>query len=558
MSFSELFGGNAIYPSDPTFLSRTLTADLPFQWPLEQNMGGVEVLASEIELTPNAAGHSVLLPDATQGSTGYTTTFFNAGADSFTIKDSVGGTLGVVASGEAWTVWLRDNSTVAGLWRVFQMGAGTSAANAADLAGAGLIAISTTLNAEMEIVNKSVNYAIVDGDRAVGLRWTGGVGTFTLPDPATVGAGWLVPIKNSGSGLLTINPHGGETIDDASSLQLILEDSAWLVTDGVDWFTFGFGQSTNSVFDFLSMSVAGTGDLVLAGSQLNRISYEFTGVLTGNRNIIVPATVQQYWVDNETTGAFTLTVKAAGGDPGVTVPQGTRIILYCNGTNVVNAETNTASLPAVVQGDLLYGTAPGILSALAKNASASRYLSNTGGSNNPAWAQINLANGVTGVLPAANGGSTFSAATVFKMLDQSLSDAVSTLITWDLETLDVGGWHDNAVNNTRLTVPAGVNYARFTAVVTVGDIAAANTPYFILAVIQANGSQVFPGIAHLNVPNLTGLGVPNAVMTMNLDTGWLAVTPGDYFEVSCSINGSGAGGIVEGSPQCNFTAEGHA
>ena len=57
------------------------------------------------------------------------------------------------------------------------------------------------------------------------------------------------------------------------------------------------------------------------------------------------------------------------------------------------------------QGDVLYGSAADTLSALTKNTSATRYLSNTGASNNPAWAQIDLTNGVTGTLPAGNGGT---------------------------------------------------------------------------------------------------------------------------------------------------------
>ena len=59
----------------------------------------------------------------------------------------------------------------------------------------------------------------------------------------------------------------------------------------------------------------------------------------------------------------------------------------------------------VAQGDLLFGSAADTLSALAKNTTASRYLSNTGTSNNPAWAQVNLTNGVTGALPVTNGGN---------------------------------------------------------------------------------------------------------------------------------------------------------
>jgi hypothetical protein len=59
-------------------------------------------------------------------------------------------------------------------------------------------------------------------------------------------------------------------------------------------------------------------------------------------------------------------------------------------------------LPTATQGDLIYGSAANTYSALAKDTNATRYLSNTGGSNNPAWAQVNLANGVTGNLPVTN------------------------------------------------------------------------------------------------------------------------------------------------------------
>jgi len=66
---------------------------------------------------------------------------------------------------------------------------------------------------------------------------------------------------------------------------------------------------------------------------------------------------------------------------------------------------STATYPATtLQGDILYSSADNTIIVLAKDANATRYLSNTGVSNNPAWAQVNLTNGVTGVLQAANGG----------------------------------------------------------------------------------------------------------------------------------------------------------
>lgn len=57
---------------------------------------------------------------------------------------------------------------------------------------------------------------------------------------------------------------------------------------------------------------------------------------------------------------------------------------------------------AVAQGDLLYGSATNIWTRLSKSTGGTRYLSNTGASNNPAWAQVDLSNGVTGTLNDAS------------------------------------------------------------------------------------------------------------------------------------------------------------
>ena len=49
------------------------------------------------------------------------------------------------------------------------------------------------------------------------------------------------------------------------------------------------------------------------------------------------------------------------------------------------------SLPVVSQGDLWFGSAAGTISALAKSASASQFVKNSGTANNPAWAQPAIA-----------------------------------------------------------------------------------------------------------------------------------------------------------------------
>jgi hypothetical protein len=362
-TFTNVFGGNVILPSQVSLLQLAMTADVQLQWPIEQATS-TNVVAAIIEVTASAGGLSVIFPDATQGSLGYPVVFNNVGSNTFSVKSSTGSTLMTVASGLSWFIYLEDNSTAGGTWQLFQMGAGTSSANAGALAGAGLKAVTTTLNEAMLPSAKSTDYTIVDGDRAKVIEWTGGVGTLTLPDPSVVGTDWFVIVKNAGSGTVNLLAAAG-TIDDGASINFSPNQSAFIYSDGTNLHTVGLGQQVNSVFDFISINVAGTGDYTLSGAQLNRIAYKFTGVLTGDRNVIVPNTVQQYWVDNETTGAFTLSVKTAAQITGISIPQTQRTILYCDGTNVVNAETILIVTPvSIAQGGTGATTAPTALANL--------------------------------------------------------------------------------------------------------------------------------------------------------------------------------------------------
>ncbi len=342
--FTNIFGGDNIAPSSVSYASVTLsTASTQYYWPLETSANN-DLIATIMDVTSNTAGNILKLSPANEISNGQTILFNNPGANSFIVQGFTGTQILNVSPGTTWQIYLTDNSTTAGTWRAFQYGASVSSANASSLAGTGIIALGSLLSQSMPVLTYSVNHTLTVPDRAYTFLWTSGVGTFTLPLASAAGNNWFVQFKNAGTGNIIIQTVGANTIDNAASISLQPLESCIALTDGVNYYSLGLGQSAIFAFDYTTINVAGTGNYVLSGAELNRVAYEFTGALTGNRNIIVPNTIQQYWVTNSTTGAFSLTVKTATTS-GVAVTQTASVILYSNGNHVVPAETGGISLP---------------------------------------------------------------------------------------------------------------------------------------------------------------------------------------------------------------------
>lgn len=346
MSYTDVFGGANIYPSEITYSAVALSADITLSWP-EETSASSNLAARIMDVSPASSGLSIRTPDASKAAPGQTILFNNRGAHSFTVRDNTGVQLVLLAPGELWQVYLAANTTAAGTWRALQYGVGASVADASSLAGTGIVAVGSTLAQSLPITTFNSSYTAGLPDRAKFFVWTGAGGTLTLPSPPVAGNNWFLCLRNAGSGAVAVDPSGLALIDGDSTKSFQPGESAIIGTDGSAYYTVGFGQSAVFAFDYTSVNVAGTGNYTLAGAELNRIAYSFTGVLTGNRDIIVPATVQQYWVGNDTTGAYTLTVKTSAGT-GVAVAQGARAILFCDGTNVLNGSTAGVSLPIIV------------------------------------------------------------------------------------------------------------------------------------------------------------------------------------------------------------------
>ena len=80
-----------------------------------------------------------------------------------------------------------------------------------------------------------------------------------------------------------------------------------------------------------------------ATDQARRMMLNMTGTLTAARNVICPTASKLYIIKNATTGGFAITLKTSAGT-GISIPNGSSMLLMCDGTDVVNAVTNFSSL----------------------------------------------------------------------------------------------------------------------------------------------------------------------------------------------------------------------
>jgi hypothetical protein len=343
-AYTNPFTGQTIQPSSVGFEALTISADTSLSWSINGLGGNVPVAAQIMNVSATGNGFSLLMPPSYQVSNGQDVLINNIGSYPFSVKVN-DGTLTIcnIAAGAVEYIYLTDNTTNNGTWDAFTFGTGTSAANAGTLAGYGLNAIANTLNQSYPVTTYFTNSSLSAANQAAFAIWEGGAGVLTLPSASAVGANWFVNIANYGTGILTLTPVGTDTINGNSNQQLQLTESLVLVSTGSGWNTFGYGRSNQFAYTQLALTVTG-GTTTLTAPQAANTIQEYSGALMSNQIIIVPSTVQLYTVTNNTTNSYTLTVKTAvAGTASVIVPQGTSLVLICDGNNVYNAASGSSS-----------------------------------------------------------------------------------------------------------------------------------------------------------------------------------------------------------------------
>ena len=149
-----------------------------------------------------------------------------------------------------------------------------------------------------------------------------------------------------------------------------------LIGTGEQTGTWGTTTNTN-LGTALEEAITGTADVSFSNADVTltltnsnssqtarNLRLNLTGSITGVQNLIVPAIEKLYLINNGLT--FGVIVKNSSGS-GTTVPAGTSMFVFNNGTDVVNAMTyftgTLASSNATITGGTINGTSVGASSA---------------------------------------------------------------------------------------------------------------------------------------------------------------------------------------------------
>lgn len=350
MSYNSPFTGNVVQPTDVSFRAVTLSANTQLEWPLNGSVTG-DYAARILNVTATAANLQLWMPPANQASVGQDALIRNTGATAFTVYDFEGlHTIVTVQPGQAQYIYITANNDESGTWGIIAFGIGSSGADAATLAGFGLLAVGATLNQSHPVVTHSGNYTIMNSDRAKMQTWSGGAGTFTLPSSSAVGNNWFTMVRNSGTGTLTLNTDGADLINGSLGITLNPSDSAFVVCSGTAYFTIGLGRNTQFNFTQLTKPVA-SGTYVLTGAEASNVVQKYVGTLTNNVVVQVPPTIQVYYVQNAcdpTVNGYTLTISTGiAGSATAEIAANAQAILLCDSVNMLSAVTIVAGSQSI-------------------------------------------------------------------------------------------------------------------------------------------------------------------------------------------------------------------
>jgi len=317
-TYTSPFTGTVVEPTDVSYYSLSFTTSTQLYWPAVVNPTQVPA-ARIMDCATSVASLNVILPQGNQGSVGTDILIRNTGAAAFAVVNFAGTGAVIVNPGISIYFYLTDNSTEAGVWKNVTFGSGTSTADAASLAGNGLatsLAGKLTTTGNIILVNSTPT--IADSSRAATYVWNGGAGTFTLPNFATLTAGWYISFRNGGTGTLTIQTTSPSLINGLAAIAINPGDSGFIFFQegSGNFYTVGWATPVNVSFSAATYDVDS-----IVPNTLSLVAYapiiqtyvSVSGTRTHELAVTLPAITQMYVLVNDTNASsYNITFQISG------------------------------------------------------------------------------------------------------------------------------------------------------------------------------------------------------------------------------------------------------
>jgi len=340
----------------------------------------------------------------------------------------------------------------------------------------------------------------------------------------------------------------------------------------------------------VSEAIAGTRTITIAGanytltngdgSTSNEARYmalRVEGTAGAARDVICPAASKLYVFFNDTTDGYAITLKTSAGS-GIAVPVGQRRLLYCNGTNVVEAITGFSSISLTTAlaatsggtgqssyavGDLLYADTTTTLAKLTVGATNAVL---TVAAGIPSWVTT---------LPVASGGTGAATLAANNVLLGNGTSAVQTVApgtagnvltsngtTWQ-STAPAAGYVGPTTqvfsSNGTFTIPSGITKVKVTLVGGGGGTAGALTNGEVLA--GGGGATAIKWLTSLTSGNTISVTVGSGGTASGSSGvaggagGNSSIASGTQSITTVTANGGAGGGVSGvGSPGSGGTA----
>jgi hypothetical protein len=274
----------------------------------------------------------------------------------------------------------------------------------------------------------------------------------------------------------------------------------------------------------LGFKTFATGE-VLSAANVN--GYLMQGILVfateaaRDAAITAPAEGQfAFTKDNNTTwfydGAAWVVSGATGDITAVTAGTG----ISGGGASGDVTVTNSMATAIDAKGDLVPGTGADTFARLAVGANNTVLTADSATATGLKWAA------------AAAASASFVGCRLTKSTAQSIPNATNTTLTFDTETFDTDGFHDNITNNSRITIPSG-KAGKY--LITCNTMINAPGSTDVASVIFKNGGTVLV----INYISTANVSVPVSVISQIFS---LAVA--DYIEIKAYQNSGSAKDVL--------------